>query len=218
MAGRKTQYMIHPDDLSAILVMAAVLLIPTVPALLIYLILPTERVTISGKVHGITVKAAGGFAGYFILVVVATQVQREALKDAKVPFETWTISAIVKLDDPRDSISGVEITLEPSLLQFQQKSRTVAHVNFTAPIPKSGLPPQIIARMGAYLPAPYPIGLTLQEDAFTGVKYNVSRDPALRVMTIRDTLVLRRMESYQPTARPYSPVLLPVVSTATTQP
>lgn len=57
------------------LVLAAILLIPLIPAFLIYKFLPASDTDVSGPYQGLSLKLKGAFAGYFLLVIVALVLQ-----------------------------------------------------------------------------------------------------------------------------------------------
>ena len=81
------------------LYMCAVLLVPIIPAYLIYRVLPSD-LTVSGPFNGLTVKLTGAFAGYFLLVVVASGFAYHAMTPAKPTYEVWEIVGKV---EPRDA-------------------------------------------------------------------------------------------------------------------
>ncbi|HUC82924.1 MAG TPA: hypothetical protein VMR70_18595 [Flavisolibacter sp.] len=57
------------------LVLAVILLLPLIPAFLIYKFLPASDTDVSGPYQGLSLKLKGAFAGYFLLVVVALVLQ-----------------------------------------------------------------------------------------------------------------------------------------------
>ena len=60
------------------LALAAILVLPLIPALIIYKFLPVGKVEdtdISGPFSGLSLKLKGAFAGYFLLVVVGLVLQ-----------------------------------------------------------------------------------------------------------------------------------------------
>src|SRR6476619_1680989 len=63
-----------------IYVLAAVLLLPLVPAFLLYKFLPS-RTTVSGPFKGLNLTLTGAFGGYFILVLTAIGVFFPLLKN-----------------------------------------------------------------------------------------------------------------------------------------
>ena len=55
--------------------LAAILLLPLFPAYILYKFLPASETDVSGPYKGLSVKLKGAFAGYFLLVLVATALQ-----------------------------------------------------------------------------------------------------------------------------------------------
>ena len=57
------------------LVLAAILLIPIIPAYILYKFLPASETDVSGPYKGLSLKLKGAFAGYFLLVIVGSALQ-----------------------------------------------------------------------------------------------------------------------------------------------
>lgn len=57
------------------LALAAILLIPVIPAYILYKFLPASRADVSGPYKGLSLKLKGAFAGYFLLVLVGIALQ-----------------------------------------------------------------------------------------------------------------------------------------------
>lgn len=57
------------------LTLAAILLLPLVPAFIIYKFLPASDTDVSGPYQGLSLKLKGAFAGYFLLVIVGLVLQ-----------------------------------------------------------------------------------------------------------------------------------------------
>lgn len=195
--------MLRPGTHEALVVMALVLLIPLIPSVVIYKWLPAEKVTVSGKLFGLTVNAAGAFASYLLLVLVANQVHRRATTTDRPaePFDTWTIAAIIKIEDPFDTVTKATIHLDPPPSSLNPLSRDVARVSVTAPVARVGtVRPLLTARMNSYDPVSVQLALDGKPDLYSGRRPNVALDTVNRTLTLLDTIVLRR------TPMPYSPV------------
>ena len=89
---------------------AAILIIPLVPALLLYAILPSET-SVSGPFKGLNLNLKGSFAGYFLLVLIAgaylwnnnnlseeiKKLNDDLAKERQLPkHEIWTVSGRFK--------------------------------------------------------------------------------------------------------------------------
>jgi hypothetical protein len=57
------------------LVLAAILIVPLIPAYIIYKFLPASDTDVSGPYSGLSLKLKGAFAGYFLLVIVGLALQ-----------------------------------------------------------------------------------------------------------------------------------------------
>jgi hypothetical protein len=57
------------------LALAAILLIPIIPAYIFYKFLPTSETDVSGPDQDLSLKLKGAFAGYFLLVMVGLALQ-----------------------------------------------------------------------------------------------------------------------------------------------
>ena len=57
------------------LILAAILIIPVIPAFIIYKFLPASDTDVSGPYQGLSLKLKGAFAGYFLLVIVGLALQ-----------------------------------------------------------------------------------------------------------------------------------------------
>jgi hypothetical protein len=57
------------------LTLAAILLIPIIPAYILYKFLPASETDVSGPYQDLSLKLKGAFAGYFLLVMVGLALQ-----------------------------------------------------------------------------------------------------------------------------------------------
>lgn len=79
------------------LVLAAILLVPLIPAFLIYKFLPASDTDVSGPYTGLSLKLKGAFAGYFLLVIVALLLQYRVMNNKQEKqIETLTREASQK--------------------------------------------------------------------------------------------------------------------------
>jgi len=105
-------------QLQEFLAMAGILalwvLLPLIPAVLIYWLFPSTTVMASGPLHGLSVKAGGAFAGYLIVFVVVIPwviANYNAVGGWLHP--AWTITGNVRVIDKR----GLEIHPNDSFYQ-----------------------------------------------------------------------------------------------------
>lgn len=106
---------------------ASWVLLPLVPAVLIYLIFPRTETSLGGPFAGLTIRSSGAFAAYFI-VLLATYPLLNRMNDniESRMRPSWTIEGSVRIEDENgDEIdyasltdSPLEITLVPSSIQL----------------------------------------------------------------------------------------------------
>lgn len=102
-------------------VLAVTVLLPVLPTLLIYKLLPGNSVAVSGPFKGLTIKAAGAFAAYFITFVAMTPFSWRTFNIVTAMLSpTWTVTGqIVALDPQGQAISNprlfdtIEVKLRP---------------------------------------------------------------------------------------------------------
>ena len=80
------------------LVLAAILIVPLIPAYIIYKFLPASDTDVSGPYSGLSLKLKGAFAGYFLLVVVGLALQY-AVMNNKQQKQIETLSREAKEKD-----------------------------------------------------------------------------------------------------------------------
>lgn len=112
--------------------LAAILLLPMIPAIAIYALLPS-RTHVSGPFQGLTVRLAGAFAGYFLLVVVSTGFVTSAERGPRL--ETWTVVGRLGAAEGAMALdyNRVGFTLFPS--PMRQTQRTGPEIAFHADVP-----------------------------------------------------------------------------------
>ena len=84
-----------------IIYVAAVLFLPLLPAFILYKLLPS-RATVNGPFRGLTINLSGAFAGYFLLVLIATFMVREHIQRdyESRNFQVWKV--IGKVSSPEN--------------------------------------------------------------------------------------------------------------------
>jgi hypothetical protein len=203
-------HVIQASVWNALLIMAAVLLVPALPAVAIYKLLPDQRVFVKGNFAGLRLNATGAFGGYVFLVLVAATIVRSDLSSERTTeYDTWQVTGNVRLADSSDSIRQATITLIPPLQTFVVTGAR-AQFSFYTPMQRTNDLAAIEISVPNYVPAPYPIRYASQRDPLTKQEFRVTRDETRHVLTIRDTLVLNRppTQPYRPTTA-FNPVLLP---------
>lgn len=107
--------------LQTIYLLAAIVLIPLLPALLIYRLLP-NRTKVTGPFKGLQINLTGAFGGYFILVLLSFGAVKALMPDtSKFPkYEVYTLFGSIDMD-------GVESSaLDSRLIQFNLYPRSAS--------------------------------------------------------------------------------------------
>ena len=105
---------------------ASWVLLPLVPAILIYLIFPKTQTRVQGPLSGLSIRASGAFAAYFIVLIATTPLlirQNNNLESLLHP--TWTITGSIQLEDEdghrlafnNRGESPFKIDLDPQLVE-----------------------------------------------------------------------------------------------------
>ncbi|HEX6375749.1 MAG TPA: hypothetical protein VFZ91_08505 [Allosphingosinicella sp.] len=106
------------------------ILLPLVPAVLIYLIFPNTQTALGGPFSGLTLKSSGAFSAYFIVLLASYPVWTRQSEDLRALMRpTWVVEGQVKvLDEKGKEISysnrgnsALDISLEPNLVTTRGK-------------------------------------------------------------------------------------------------
>ena len=83
-------------------ILAAVLLLPLIPAFLLYKFLPS-RTSVGGPFKGLNIKLTGAFGGYFLLVITAIGVFFPLLKNEQAKIIEQQNEKIKELENTMSS-------------------------------------------------------------------------------------------------------------------
>jgi len=110
---------------------ALYVLLPLVPAILIYSIFPNTKVGISGPLSGLSMKAGGAFAAYVIVVLLGTfLILKTHTMIGGIVNQTWSVKATIELRDSEDNVITYEETndiLKNLIVQTDPKVITINH-------------------------------------------------------------------------------------------
>ncbi len=137
---------------SSICLIAALLLLPIIPATLVYRLSPDMPIAASGFFSGLSINAGGAFAGYFALVLIISPFVYTTWRDINRPTQRYlTVKGTIKLIDPQPQPQQKPTVHSPDRLgdlRFETDPRTFHKVNnkITLNIPKNsrGTEPLII--------------------------------------------------------------------------
>jgi hypothetical protein len=100
------------DDL---LYMAAVILMPIIPAFLLFRLIPGNQADVQGPFKGFNLKLGGAFAGYFVVMLVAYAFWNDVLQPSQV--QNWSVRGIVSLQQnvtgTQPSVTTVQMRMKP---------------------------------------------------------------------------------------------------------
>lgn len=100
-----------------------VLLVPLLPAFIIYKSLPSSS-AVSGPFKGLKINLSGGFAGYFLLVLIASSFAVAKMQEPESAYEVWTVKGSVYYlralanNEQRKDATGVKIGILPPEYQL----------------------------------------------------------------------------------------------------
>jgi hypothetical protein len=98
--------------MSDFLYMAAVILLPLIPAFIIFKLIPGATADVEGPFQGFKLKLGGAFAGYFVVVLVAFLEVRLMLEPNRV--RLWHVTGNVSLEDAASGpITAALVQIEP---------------------------------------------------------------------------------------------------------
>jgi len=117
------------DDL---LYMAAVILMPIVPAFLLFRLIPGSKAGARGPFKGLKLKLSGAFAGYFLVMLVAFELVRRVLEPSQV--QNWHVAGEVSLEDGTSAqtpVTAVRMRIKPPHSDIEDDT---GHFAFVLPI------------------------------------------------------------------------------------
>jgi hypothetical protein len=164
-------------------------LLPLVPAILIYRIFPDTQVGLKGPFGSLTIRASGAFAAYFLIFLVTYPLLKTINRNLEGEFRpSWTVKGrILPQDENGNPIAIVEgdgkrvqVSLEPDFV------RVKPNLTFEAIVPEINqkVPAVSLRFVG--------VGTSFVDFDNLGEGDDVSRDPDARVVTIRSPIVIRK--------------------------
>ncbi len=181
-----------------IIYIAAGILLPIIPAYLLYRLLPA-RASVGGPFKGLNIQLSGAFAGYFLLVLVVFGfIYSRPILKVNPPdpyrYEVYRVSGRVSTDNPKD-IQALTLSLAPP-------ERTVK--------PNGGFEFEIPVKPGQAGEATFPSLIVEHPDYETetvdltsttasgDAKYHLDIDKPARSIKIREPIILIKNDAYSP--------------------
>ncbi len=100
-----------------LVVLAALLLLPIIPAYLLFKMLPSSA-TVDGPMAGLTVKLGGAFGGYVALTVFMAVFFAKNIQAPKATYREWEISGPVRLDGDAGTAT-IKAKAVPPIMQVE---------------------------------------------------------------------------------------------------
>ena len=164
-------------------------LLPLAPAILIYRIFPNTETGLKGPFGGLTIRASGAFAAYFLVFLATFPLLNQMNRNLKGEFRpSWTVKGrILPQDENGKAIPNadgdgdiVRISLQPDFVRVKH------NLTFEAIVPEinQSLPAVSISYAG--------VGTSYVDFDNLGEGDDVDFDQDARVVTIRSPIVIRR--------------------------
>jgi len=99
-------------------ILASILLLPMLPAYILFKTLPSSSATVSGPLQGLQLKLGGAFGGYFAVALLA--VYAHSIWSPAPAYQVWTVSGNL-VDDHGTPIELTDpnyVSLTPATLQI----------------------------------------------------------------------------------------------------
>jgi len=180
-------------------------LVPLIPAVLIYRMFPDTKVAVSGPLQGLTVKATGAFAAYVITLLIGYGIVKNTPElIGGMVATTWKVHATIKLYDHDNKPLAGSGSLESMHVEFRPRLHSPGddRIHVTIPLEKADSWPSIVFTMAGFENR----ALDLQEKIAEG---KVVRNNRTREITVKDPIILNRA-SDNAVAAPYRPTGLPL--------
>ena len=81
-----------------ILVFIIWFLVPAIPAVIIFKLIPDNKVFVKGPFQGLKINLTGAFGGYFLLILISYLMVKEMIFEKQPDVEVWTLKGFVKDD------------------------------------------------------------------------------------------------------------------------
>jgi hypothetical protein len=205
-----------PNTVKLIWIFTAILL-PIIPALLLFKLLPLSTADVSGPFHGLQIKLGGAVGAYFLLVLVIYFGPRPT-----PPYEVWTLKGYIQDENgtyvPPDKINmniqprSVEYLTDGSFeMDVLVKRGQSGRVKFPT-LMVEWQPPQLFGNAAVHLDS---------ASQLFGKKYKLKIDQASREIEVAEPIQLKKAQQekpYAPAEQAPKPTVLPVSAAPSNSP
>jgi len=81
-----------------ILVFIIWFLVPAIPAVIIFKLIPNNKVFVNGPFQGLKINLTGAFGGYFLLIIASYLMVNKMIFEKRPDVEVWTLKGFIKDD------------------------------------------------------------------------------------------------------------------------
>jgi hypothetical protein len=168
---------------------ASWVLLPLVPAVVIYLIFPRTQLALTGPLNGLSIRSSGAFAAYLIVLLVTYPLLNQQNRNISGLYRpSWTISGRVIVQDEqgheisydRTGQSPLTVSLRPDIVTMMDQR------SFRVTVP------EIDHRVPAILLTYEGYGTQAVDPSSPQAGQHVTIDPVERNIEITSPLVIRR--------------------------
>jgi len=172
-----------------IVMIAVMVLLPIVPAILLYYKLP-NKTTVKGPFKGLDIQLTGAFAGYFLvlLLVVGFYVSFLSGRSITVPvYETWKVEGKIGLGDGAAIDEDIDIMVKPPDSDIDGEGSF--YISDILLAEKKG---ENVIKLSIEKKGYSPLALFLSEKQPTGHGYTVVYSWKDKTISIKEPIVLRK--------------------------
>ena len=186
------------DSLMALLTLATLVLLPVIPAILIFKVLPTSSAEVSGPFQGLRLKLGGAFSAYFVVVllVVTAHSVWNPIPNEKI----WTVTGnlVTPAGTPFPAVQASDISIEPQNVYVDPGGRFTITITSTIVANTPRYPTLRITHQDYYATVPLDPNDKQQQWSTTTQQINIP------------SVLLTQLPPYLAEGTPPAPVAAPV--------
>ena len=178
------------------LLLLGIVIVPLIPAIVIFKLFPDTTGWIGGKLRGIKFNFAGAFAGYVLVLLFLGFIFKAQIDRLAGKYEVYTISGTLQLEPPPDTLvfSSVKWAIEPAKYTVDLKGKFQVPAVPLERGEEEQVPNLSITRLG-YSSESVPLTTNTTRFGY-GVGKNYTIEKKGRIMTIKEVIVLTKSEHY----------------------